>query len=651
MSPFDRLLLVCLVTATLGPARAHGETARPGSPPARRMAGAVRTLDDYRHFRALSIDLLGRAPRRDELAAFERQDFRWDAWIDRLLHGPGYTDRLVRIYMDVLRLQVGPAFTYAPPAVSLRRQLVSGPHGEGIYVYYRPGQRRRRPETDAEFCLSEADSGLSFPKGVATGKARPVPERVLEDNTTLVRPWWLYRDFDTDAPSQWIPGVNDPDPLFHPLPEVAQDPDGGATMKVRVCREEAQTAEMGTIDAPERGPASKDVPAGRFTPYPADDRYAHAHRGEPLSCRAGTAMLMSLGCGCGVGLRHCFPGDGNGLRPFMLPTRAPLGAAVPLAVAPATMSDWHRFWWGQEAERFLGSVFQGDHDLRELLTARHGVVNGPLVQFYRAGAPASCCGREMTFDMMDSAEPLVDPHLLPDLPPWDTRTWKMVPDRGPHAAGLITLPAFLAKFASRRARAAILYTAFTCKSFVAGEETLAPSKEPDLMVRPGCSTCHATLEPLAAYFTRIAEAGWTFLPAWRFPVHNLNCARRPDGRMSGKCVTFYDLDFSDQTAGILRGAYASVEHAAAGPAGAGQSLAQMPEFASCAVQRVTSSFLGRPLSSDDDPLVERLTRTFRDAGLRPRALVRAIVTSDAYRQANNVRGQRSWQAVTAGERR
>src|SRR4051812_49274704 len=156
-----RLLLVCLVAATLGPARARGETARPGSAPSPPAAVAVRTLDDYRHFRALSIDLLGRAPRRDELAAFERRDFGWDAWIDRLLQGPGYADRLLRIYMDLLRLQVGPAFAYAPPAVTLRRQLVTGPHGEGIHVYYRVGQRRRRAETDGEFCLSQAESGLS----------------------------------------------------------------------------------------------------------------------------------------------------------------------------------------------------------------------------------------------------------------------------------------------------------------------------------------------------------------------------------------------------------------------------------------------------------------------------------------------------------
>jgi hypothetical protein len=33
---------------------------------------AARSLDDYKHFRVLAIDLAGRAPTRDEVAAFEQ---------------------------------------------------------------------------------------------------------------------------------------------------------------------------------------------------------------------------------------------------------------------------------------------------------------------------------------------------------------------------------------------------------------------------------------------------------------------------------------------------------------------------------------------------------------------------------------------------
>jgi hypothetical protein len=50
---------------------------------------------------------------------------------------------------------------------------------------------------------------------------------------------------------------------------------------------------------------------------------------------------------------------------------------------------------------------------------------------------------------------------------------------------------------------------------------------------------------------------------------------------------------------------------------------------------VTQSFLGRPLSADDDPLVTSLTGTFVSSSFRMRRLVAAIVRSDAYRRADN----------------
>ena len=100
-------------------------------------------------------------------------------------------------------------------------------------------------------------------------------------------------------------------------------------------------------------------------------------------------------------------------------------------------------------------------------------------------------------------------------------------DRGPHAAGILTMPMFLEKYASARARGAALYNAFLCKSFVADDKTqLTPSTEPNLMMRPGCSTCHATLEPLAAYFARVEPGSFVFLPAGELPRAHARPARR-----------------------------------------------------------------------------------------------------------------------------
>jgi hypothetical protein len=240
--------------------------------------------------------------------------------------------------------------------------------------------------------------------------------------------------------------------------------------------------------------------------------------------------------------------------------------------------------------------------------------------------------------MTEETEPLFDPKNVPsDLAPQDLGQWEMVPDRGPHAAGLLTLPMFLEKYASARARGAALYNAFLCKSFVADNKTeLAPSTEPNLMIRPGCQNCHATLEPLAAYFARVEPGSFVFLPAATFPVHTTACRKDKNGKMSGPCTTLYDVAFADDKGATLRSAYGSASHADATPTGAAEEITRSPEFAACAVGRVTSSFLGRPTTADDEPLLRALRDDFVQSGYRMRALVRALVHSSAYRKSNNV---------------
>ena len=62
----------------------------------------------------------------------------------------------------------------------------------------------------------------------------------------------------------------------------------------------------------------------------------------------------------------------------------------------------------------------------------------------------------------------------------------------------------------------------------------------------------------------------------------------------------------------------------------------MPEFARCVASNVTESFVGRALGPDDAALIDRLAAALRDGGYRPRALVRALVRAEVYRDANNL---------------
>ncbi|WP_437576137.1 DUF1585 domain-containing protein [Sorangium sp. So ce887] len=614
------------------------------APPSAAAGGAAPTLEQYRYYRALSLDLRGRLPTREELAEMESPGFDLDAWIERHLDGPGYVERLTRLYMDVLRLELGPVGLFAPPETTLRRAEVLGPDGERLYVYFRYNQRRLLPLIDGDFCFSEAESGLRGSFAGFTGTPKPISQRLLDERTTVVRPFWLYRDYLSVVPTQrYGAGWKDPDSAYVPLPQLLVEPDGKTpTVEVRVCKEEAQTAEVGRIYASDIPPLPKGapLPPGRARPPVPEDRYAREHRGEPISCRSALAFAMSVDCGCGIGLEHCLPGDNSGRDPraFALPAHVPLGIEAPIGAAPHTASGWNRFWWSQEAIHLMQHVFRADRDFREILTGRYTFINGPLAQFYRSSAPAACCGLHKSFAMREDEAPLfLSGAVPPVVAPHDVSDWTFIPDRGPRAAGIVTTPVFLTKYASRRARAAALYSAFLCKSFAAEHAELPPSNEPDLMVRPGCSSCHATLEPLAAYFTRVEETTWTYLPASRFPIENPVCKLNAEGKTGQACQRFYDPDFSSRERGVLRGAYASPEHAERGPAGAAADLTRMPEFASCAVERVTESFLGRPLRDEDGALLRALRERFVSRGYRMRPLVEAIVRAPAYARASNVR--------------
>lgn len=630
-------LLALLVIAVVVPLARDAESAPPPAPgPA-----SARSLDDYRHFRIASIDLVGRMPTRAEIHAFEQPGFDFDKWIDGHLKGPAYVERLTRVYMDLLRLE--PNLNFSPAPAQLFRHEVMEPGGKPVFIYYRQGQRRANEAIDGEFCFTPDETGvLVRPQAPDVGTAKPVTKALLESRTVLVKPWWLYRDYASPHPAlRYMAGWNDPDPEFKPVETLLTEPDGKPTIEVRVCREEAQTATTGHIHVTGRTknpPPETKFPGGRPKPPPLDKGYAVTRTNDSIECDTKSALESSVDCGCGTGLERCIPNEGNGQsNAFYFPNNMPLGPGLALDSAKQRAERWFPYWWSRESVHYLNYVFDQDRDFREVLTGKYTFVNGPLAQFYRSIQRTSCCGPEANFGMLEESAPLFDPKAAPaDLRPQDAGIWRMVNDRGPRASGILTTPMFLQKYATPRARGAVLYNAFLCKSFIAENAQLTPSTEPNLMKRPGCQMCHATLEPLAAYFARVEPSTFVFLPAATFPAINSACKKDKNGKLNGNCNQLYDVAFADDKTSTLRSAYGSIAHADAAPAGAGQDITKMPEFAQCAVQRVTSSFLGRPTNPDDAALLASLEASFVAGHYSMRALVRGIVRSPEYRKANNM---------------
>jgi hypothetical protein len=601
-----------------------------------RDADAARTLPEYRWFRALSIDLQGRIPTRDEIAAFEDPAFDADGWIEQRLGGQAYSERLQRVYMDRLRLELGPTFRYLQYANILKRFIVKVAEPDGttsrVWVYARYGQQRNTASLDRYFCFSGAETGQTYSGRLVPSPDEPtiaVPRAVFDTRTKKVRPWWLYRDYRAPAPTQHYSTWSASEPRFALAAATdkkgavtnARDerllvnPDGSEAKDVFVCNEEANPATSVEI--------------------------TRAGTKVDLSCASQSAFSITPACGCGPGLEYCMPSTGFGGDPTSLiqPRLMPLGPDMPFARGRERQSQWWRTTWADEARHFLGTLFEDDVDFRQVLTGRWGVLNGPLTQFYRGIVGGDCCTDLQTVAGPQALNPigLVDVSKLPDVAPTEVDRWVRIQDRGPHAAGLLTTTAFLAKYASRRGRANAVYNAFLCREFVAENLDLAPSSEPNLMVRPGCSTCHAKLEPLAAYFARTKEGSFNWLSA---PIDNTACALGPDGTMTNACERYYDPSFSSATAGKLRGAHASAENVESGPAGLAAMVAGSPDFSACVARTVAESLLGRATTEEDTTWLAALDRSFVEGGFRMKPLVRSVLSSDAYRNANALGGGR-----------
>ena len=588
-----------------------------------------KMLLDYKYFRTLCIDLLGRMPTEQDLQDFERPDFNMESWMDAHLQGDTYADRLTRIYADLLRPQTV-SFQVGTNRNTLARILIKDDTGKDTWVYYRPGQRRGRhaqvPKTTdptypqwnnltrGGFCLLEAETGLKYPNVSAalppTGTAIPVSKAVLDQYTTVVKPWWLYADYKSATPIDRYNATTWPTryPGFTLNNELLKESDVKTdVMQIRVCKEEANVDAQAPMDT---------TPA------------------NILDCRTGYGISNSQGCGCGPGLEMCMPAAhflASQPRPAFVSSRNTLlGVDDPTDAQTFEYRTWQSLWLAQEPQVFFYNLFREDRDFRDVVSAKYTYVNGPMAQFYKLSARSNWNDRDLGAISLPSPDA-----MPPDLIPQQVMTWQKV-NTGVSSAGVLTMPLFLFKYATRRARAHAVYNMFLCRDFVAPAGLmLPPSKETDLMKREGCAACHQTLEPLSAYFARWVENDWNFIDPKLYPAQNPAC-KQTNGVIPSSCNARYDNIYSSSTSGMLRGAYSSTTNADLGAIGMGEYLTRRADFAPCVAQNVAESFLGRSLGTEDSQLRDDMTSALVESGYRVKPLVKVLLKSQQYRSANNL---------------
>jgi hypothetical protein len=318
-------------------------------------------------------------------------------------------------------------------------------------------------------------------------------------------------------------------------------------------------------------------------------------------------------CGCGEGMRRC-------------------ETALP--------SDTHRARldaFNQEPERIADSVVRRDEPYFNLLTTRRSFVNGTLSTFYR---------QQQGVGVFSVTAP-ADLATVPAVPYAEVGAWAEY-TRGPEHSGVLTTPAFLYRFPTYRARVNEFYEAFLCKTFVPSAESLPPpedacNRENNLAKRCGCNYCHATIEPTGAHWGRFGERTAQFLSPEQFPRFDAkcrDCAIAGDVSCGGECGQYvmqaYDGDGANSLGLLKTYLYRTPDeepNIEGGPATLVQRMMQTGDLERCAVRRIWSEFLGRPMSAEEQRLyLQPLADEFTRDGHRLKGLIQRVVMTDAYRR-------------------
>ena len=170
-----------------------------------------------------------------------------------------------------------------------------------------------------------------------------------------------------------------------------------------------------------------------------------------------------------------------------------------------------------DLDRRVRAMLESGTSYTEMLTGASIHVNGPAAHFYKYIA-------QFSTDDYESPVPVAS---LPDIDYTD-QTYVPVPLED-HHDGVFTSPGWLLRHQTNRGRANRFYSAFLCSEFIPVEEELSglsgnevPS--PDLQMRPGCLSCHARLEPWAAYWGRWGEAAAVYRSPDAYPDYDEDCA-------------------------------------------------------------------------------------------------------------------------------
>jgi hypothetical protein len=287
------------------------------------------------------------------------------------------------------------------------------------------------------------------------------------------------------------------------------------------------------------------------------------------------------------------------------------------------------YYFAIQLLRFSDEILAGERPYTDFIAGRTIEINGPISHFLR----------HQTWASLGTIIALPDNEMeVPEIPFDELETWETVQRVGRHS-GVVTMPAYLLRFATNRARAARFYEAFLCQSFEPPPGGLPAASdpcnnEPNLTKRCGCDHCHKTLEPAAAHWGRYAESGFAPLLEEMFPTNQPACI---NNRQSGICRFLYVNEAivpeEEPYLGMLRPyLYADAETRAnieQGPTALAADAIASGAFAECTVKKMWRLMMAHDPGPRDAETIAALTAQFeQDFDLK--TLLKTIVKRPEY---------------------
>jgi hypothetical protein len=283
---------------------------------------------------------------------------------------------------------------------------------------------------------------------------------------------------------------------------------------------------------------------------------------------------------CGADLANCF----IEFEDEALASNAELGSTAAFDTRSAVIKSLSK-----QSAGLATAIVLGNYPYTQILEPGVTAVDGAIAHFLKQS-------HHFDLEKLNLNPELVN--IINSVPLTETKFRLAYTGHSYEQGGIISTFGWLRRYDKNRTRANQLYERLLCKKFTSELPTVFPQDPGNLREAPGCSGCHATLDPLADFFLSWGEGSELY-------AGEQNTVTTSFGGQSGS----YLSDLAD----IVRNDNA---------------------FSTCTVQNVWEFLMGRGFYDAEADLRAALTTYFVTTNFDFKELMYAITTHSAFLEGN-----------------